>query len=145
MFKVCSVCEIEKHMNSFSSSFKSEDFLLDYCRACAHRVKERHNFKKELRRKNKQECRKAKKAEARSISKTERRQRTPSWLTEEHKRQINSFYREALTKTNIGKEKYHVDHILPLLGENVSGLHVPWNLQILEAKANAKKGNKFTE
>lgn len=68
--------------------------------------------------------------------------RVPKWLTPEHKKEIAQIYKKAKDmekETGIG---YHVDHIVPLIGKNVCGLHVPWNLQILEASENYRKSNK---
>jgi len=60
----------------------------------------------------------------------------PVWLNEAQRQEIKDWYALAAA-TGLT-----VDHIIPLQGENVCGLHVPWNLQLLTAKENASKGNK---
>jgi hypothetical protein len=66
---------------------------------------------------------------------------TPKWLTEEHLDQIKQIYINA--KDLRWEDEMNVDHIIPLQGKNVSGLHVPWNLQLLSAVENRIKGNKI--
>lgn len=74
--------------------------------------------------------------------KARRLQATPPWITDEHVAQIENFYWLANDLKTINGEDYHVDHIVPLRGENVCGLHVPWNLQVLPSDINLSKGNK---
>ena len=60
-----------------------------------------------------------------------------------YKDQVAVYYMFAKVLERIMGEQYHVDHVIPLQGKNVSGLHVPANLQIIPATANLRKGNKF--
>ena len=69
--------------------------------------------------------------------------RTPSWLDAQMKQQIEVEYSLAAWCTEVMNEPYHVDHIVPLQGKTVSGLHVPWNLQVIPAKLNQQKSNHF--
>ena len=70
---------------------------------------------------------------------------TPKWLSKAHKKEIRRLYMECSRKTQETGIQYHVDHIHPLVikdenGNHIgSGLHVPWNLQILTAEDNLRK------
>ena len=55
------------------------------------------------------------------------------------------FYREARLLTKETGKRHEVDHIIPLQGKDVCGLHVPWNLQILVGKENTSKHNKVLD
>lgn len=70
--------------------------------------------------------------------------RYPSWLTRAHKKSIEDIYEERARISEETGVLHHVDHIVPLQGELVSGLHVPWNLQVMPADENLTKGNRYS-
>lgn len=63
-------------------------------------------------------------------------QAIPPWLSKVQLKEIEQFY----SNCPVG---YEVDHIIPLRGKEVKGLHVRWNLQYLNKSDNRKKSNKF--
>ena len=75
--------------------------------------------------------------------KNSKQRATPKWLSKGHKQAIEAIYKECQGVTEETGLKHHVDHIIPLRGKTVSGLHVPWNLQILLASDNCKKKNSI--
>lgn len=70
-------------------------------------------------------------------------QATPRWLTDYDWEMIKWTYECAKIAEKHYGNSYHVDHIVPLQGKNVCGLHVPWNLQVISAKQNLTKGNRY--
>lgn len=40
---------------------------------------------------------------------------------------------------------HHVDHVIPLQGRTVSGLHVAGNLRVITASENVKKHNRYED
>ena len=68
-------------------------------------------------------------------------QRTPAW--DPHAHLIVAKYQLAAMLSQASGEPYHVDHIIPLQGRKVSGLHVFSNLRVIPGSDNSKKSNKF--
>lgn len=71
------------------------------------------------------------------------RQATPRWLTAAQHSEIKAIYAEAQQLTSATGRSHHVDHIVPIWGENVRGLHVPWNLRVVTAVNNLRKTNRM--
>lgn len=67
---------------------------------------------------------------------------TPPWLTRDQKREMKQIYAKAREISKITGVPQDVDHVVPLQGKNICGLHVPWNLTIISSVENRKKSNK---
>lgn len=65
---------------------------------------------------------------------------TPAWRDKDA---IDLIYKQRAEASKAEGELYHVDHIIPIQGEFVCGLHVENNLRIIPAKENLSKSNKF--
>ena len=68
---------------------------------------------------------------------------TPKWLSEFDLFLIEEIYSLCSLRSEALNIRFHVDHIIPLKGKNVCGLHIPNNLRIISAKENLKKSNVF--
>jgi hypothetical protein len=142
--KTCSKCKITKEFNEFQKDKSKLDGYRYHCKACKKALSKSHTithlhqgakYSKEW---------KAKYPEKAIAQKAKRRaaklQRTVSWANSEL---INEFYAEAKRLTELTGISFHVDHIIPLQGTTVSGLHVENNLQVLPYYENCKKGNRY--
>lgn len=153
--KVCRNCGVEKELSLFPKQKQNKDGHHSYCKMCRSAYdKQRYNPKErsEVYQLSLEQERKARREYYSNTKedyyrrKAQRRasllKRTPAWLTKEHLQSIRNIYKECHSLNTTSPERYEVDHIVPLQGKTVSGLHVPWNLQILPMSENRKKGNK---
>jgi hypothetical protein len=69
-----------------------------------------------------------------------KRKRVPNWLTPDDNWMMEEAYELAIRRTKMFGFQWDVDHVLPLQGKTVSGLHTPLNLQVIPAVVNSSKG-----
>lgn len=66
----------------------------------------------------------------------------PSWANQFY---IKEIYSLARHRSEVLGYEWHVDHIIPLKGKTVCGLHVETNLQVIPAIDNMRKHNKYDD
>ncbi len=164
--KVCNKCFEEKPLDSFHRDKGKKDGLCTICKSCKrdnakswrlanldyarkkgleyyHEKKQCSDFRQK--RRDNEKAWRARNLDRKAAQEAGRRScklnATPPWLTGPHKAQIARLYALSGLMREITGEPHHVDHIVPLQGKNVCGLHVPWNLQVLPAKDNLRKSN----
>lgn len=115
-YKVCKNCNSYLPIASFRANSRNSDGVNSHCKEC-------HSI-------NTAKTQPARQAKYNSA----KLHRTPPWADLD---KIKDIYDKC-------PKGYHVDHIIPLQGEFISGLHIETNLQYLPALDNIKKGNKYT-
>jgi len=142
-YKYCSKCTNILLLEEYSTNKSRTSGIADYCKSCDNNYykidpDKKKNLNSNYRKNNagKINAATAKRRAAKLLA-------TPKWLTAEQLKEIEQFYILAKELETLNNVKYHVDHIVPLQGLNVSGLHVPWNLQVIKAHDNISKGNKL--
>lgn len=135
--------KIAQYMSEYSKEYNKREDVVERKRARERqKYKERKDYFSEKNRKYRMQN-PQKFAFHASKSRRGKKFATPEWLSSDQLNQIERFYEHARDCTITVGEKYQVDHMVPLKGKNVCGLHVPWNLQVLPSDMNISKGNKM--
>lgn len=146
---ICRDCLEDKPDGSFHKHPRKANGLNSYCKDCQSKRnklwRDKNKESRVLYKKNYYQLNKDKGRRHNAERYARKCQSTPSWLSKVHKQQIDEIYWLAKDLQSVSGEEYHVDHIVPLKGKNVCGLHVPWNLQILPRDVNQSKGNRYAD
>ena len=175
MYKICTRCNIKKGLEDYHKNKRTKDGYHYECKNCVKEYKKTNKEILAQKRKIYVEENKEKISENRRLyyqlnkekelsnnklysqsnrdriyaNMSKRRatklNATPNWLSEKDLEEIRELYQICqMFKLYTGQD-YHVDHIIPLQGKDVCGLHVPWNLQVILASENLRKSNKLLQ
>jgi hypothetical protein len=160
-FKFCHGCQENKSVVDFHKNRSRKDGLATQCRACVSKHSRNHYVKNKSQVYDRYVKRREKhKADYLASQKRWRdanrhitayhnqvyrdRKRAASFtLTPEQAQEVKDMYWLARDVSITTGEPYEVDHIVPLKGANICGLHVPWNLQVIPKYLNVRKGNSY--
>lgn len=167
MTKICTKCNIDLELKMFSRKKSIKSGFRGVCKKCDKLYRDSNiqtigEYRKQYQKENKDKrklyleenkesikitrdiwrsCNRDKLNASTANRRAAKLQRTAPWSD---KVAIRSLYAEARELEKQTGTKYHLDHIDPLQGDLVSGLHVENNLQILTEEQNCSKSNKFT-
>jgi hypothetical protein len=153
--KVCSRCKATRELCEFAESKQKRDGLYSYCKECArqyqaaYRAANRDSINK-WRAENADAMRRLNRAwrqenagrrnAANALRYARQKRAVPLWANAQA---ISAIYQRAADLSAATGIAYEVDHIVPLQGEVVCGLHCEANLQVITQRENAAKRNRY--
>lgn len=139
---ICKPCRINKQLEYQKDNFVVSSYRADWYQENKERIQASYDKKAKMRYNKEYAVLNSGKMNAKSAKrKAAKLKATPVWLNQDQLKSIEELYWLAKDLKAVSGETYHVDHIIPLQGKGVCGLHVPWNLQILPADINIRKRN----
>ena len=158
--KTCTKCKEVKPFEAFHKDRTHSDGLRSFCKACVGKytrtyyetnrdlvMTKTYAWIEKNRDRHNQKCNRWAKLNKGSVNaRTARRyasktQATPKWLTVDDHWMIKEAYALAKIREKMLGGHWEVDHIYPLRGKLVSGLHVPTNLRVIQRHENRRKSN----
>ena len=145
--KFCHTCELKLPVENFGKQKIRKDGLNPTCKECRNKKLAiyRKNNKEKIKKQNKKYITNNPHVQNNNtaIRRCLKSSATPSWLTYDQRKESQLFYKLSKQLEKEGDSKYHVDHIIPIRNDKVCGLHVPWNLQVINSTENHIKRNKL--
>lgn len=158
--KTCTKCKEPKLFTAFHKDKTHVDGYRSFCKTCVSVYQKTYNTENSAknnarvrewiennRDRHNAKCARWVKANPGKVNaRTARRyaaktQATPAWLTPDDHWAIAEAYDLAVLRGKTVGGKWEVDHIVPLRGRGVMGLHVPWNLRVVPMQENRRKSN----
>ena len=140
----CFQCKVEKPLIEFAKHPTGKFGVGTTCKSCRSIYRKQYyidNKEKTLVQSREWATKNAhKKREHRANRRAFLMKATPCWA---NKDAISALYKEAEAISKFANIKFEVDHIIPLRGKNVCGLHVEDNLRIISMKENRQKAYRY--
>lgn len=135
--KVCNKCNIARPVTDFYKQKRNRGGLMHQCKPCMNARSVEYNRE---RRHTDDDFRLRHNVKTQAYLNKARSQ----WrgLNEDEQWMIQEIYSLARLRTDVTGVPHEVDHIVPINGKDVCGLHVPHNLQVLTQAENRSKGNR---